>query len=123
MYVPSFRNSVLDLFSVFDGANPNIVSGDRNVSNVPAQALFLMNSPWVHSQARHAAERLLAAPDLADDAARLDHAYRAALGRAPRNTERDLTLPHLRSFGDDRLAAWASVFHALFACVDFRYVN
>ena len=35
VYVPAFRNSMLDLFEVFDVANPNLVSGHRVTSTLP----------------------------------------------------------------------------------------
>ena len=52
VYVPSFRNTMLDMFEVFDVANPNIVSGKRINSLRPAQSLFMLNSPFVMDQAR-----------------------------------------------------------------------
>ncbi len=35
VYVPAFRNTMLDLFEVFDIANPNLVVGNRNTSTLP----------------------------------------------------------------------------------------
>ncbi|MGV2342029.1 MAG UNVERIFIED_CONTAM: DUF1553 domain-containing protein [Planctomycetaceae bacterium] len=61
IYVPVFRNTMLDLFEVFDAANPNSVTGRRTASTRPAQALFMLNSPFVTSNARKAAETLLQA--------------------------------------------------------------
>ncbi|MDA1232979.1 MAG: DUF1549 domain-containing protein, partial [Planctomycetota bacterium] len=52
VYVPSFRNTLLDLFEVFDVANPNVVSGKRSHSLRPAQSLFMLNSPFVMQQAQ-----------------------------------------------------------------------
>ena len=60
VYVPAFRNSMLDLFEVFDFANPNMVIGHRNTSTLPTQALFLMNSPMVMNQSVSAAKKFLA---------------------------------------------------------------
>ena len=72
-------------------------------------------------QARHASRRLLA-EKLPDDGARLARAWRLALGRLPTEGESAVALRHL---GATRQAgeAWASIFHALFASADFRYVN
>ncbi|MFT5127362.1 MAG: hypothetical protein ACI8W8_000965 [Rhodothermales bacterium] len=122
VYVPAFRNSVLPLFEVFDAANPNLVVGARNTSNLPTQALYLMNSPFVQDQAAHAAKRLLAEqqPEI-----RLDYLYEHALGRLPRPEERKLAEAHLATFDGKNAesAAWTSVCHALFACIDFRFID
>ena len=52
VYTPVFRNKVLELFEVFDFADPNVCLGRRNVSTVAPQALYLMNSPFVLGQAK-----------------------------------------------------------------------
>jgi hypothetical protein len=121
VYLPVFRNSLPEIFEVFDFADASVTTGRRNVSTVAPQALYLMNNPFVHEQARHAAKRLLAEKH-ADDGERVVRAWRLALGRSPSEGEAALALRHLGSVkqGD---SAWASVFHALFASPEFRYVN
>jgi hypothetical protein len=120
IYTPVFRNRLLELFEVFDFADPNLVLGKRNVSTVAPQALYLMNSPFVQAQARAAAETALAVGG--DDARRLDIGYRTALGRPPTARERELALAYLHAT-PDRRAGWERLYQVLFACVDFRYVN
>jgi hypothetical protein len=124
IYTPVFRNRLLELFEVFDFPDPNIVAGRRNISTVPTQALYLLNSPFVMTQARHTAERLLESEEM-DDARRLDIAYRNALGRLPSERERQIALGYLRGAetSEQRAAAWERLCQTLFACVDFRYVN
>ncbi len=123
VYTPVFRNRLLELFEVFDFADPNVCNGRRNVSTVPTQALYLMNSPFVQEQARYAADRLLALPGL-DDSRRLNRAYREALGRLPTERERRLALEFLGGVAaDQRRAAWGQLMQVVFGCVDFRYVN
>jgi len=120
LYVPRFRNTALDLFAVFDVANPNVTTGVRNVSQVAPQSLYLLNSPWVREQARHAAERLLA--DLPDSGPgeRLAEAYLRALGRAADERELEIAATFLQ--GQDEPEGWTDLFHALFVCLDFRYM-
>jgi hypothetical protein len=124
IYTPVFRNRLLELFEAFDFADPNLVGGRRNVSTVATQALYLMNSPFVMDQARHAAQAELAVPNL-DDAGRVKRAYRMALGRPPTERERQLALSFVaeKISPEQTLAAWERFYQALFACVDFRYVN
>jgi hypothetical protein len=120
VYLPVFRNALPEMFEVFDFADPSTVTGRRNASTVAPQALFMMNNPFVLEQARHAAARLLK-EQLADDDARITRAYRLALGRAPTEGERALAARFLR--GRAAEDGWASLFHALFASADFRYLE
>jgi hypothetical protein len=46
----------------FDMPIPFTTFGARSVSNVPAQALVLMNDPFVIEQTRHWAKRILQDP-------------------------------------------------------------
>src|SRR5262249_53728479 len=87
VYTPVFRNRLLELFEVFDFADPNICMGRRTVSTVAPQALYLLNSPFVMDQARRAAVKALAVADL-NDAGRGDRGYRGALGPVPTGRER-----------------------------------
>ena len=123
VYVPAFRNTIHPLLAVFDAANPNLVTGRRNVSNLPTQALYLMNSPFVMSQSRLAAARLLK-EKAADDTARLNTAYQWTLGRLPTKREAEISLRYLqRSEKRPKQQAWATLFQALFGSIDFRYVE
>jgi hypothetical protein len=108
-----------------------MVVGRRNVSTVAPQALYLMNHPFVLEQSRHAARRLLSETAASrDDRQRIERAYRLALGRAPSERERRIALEFLvqsEDAGDGTPAgpeeAWALLFQALFATIDFRYVD
>src|SRR5207249_37440 len=62
VYTPVFRNRMLELFEVFDFADPNVCMGKRNVSTVAPQALYLMNSPFVMDLAKGTAKRILSLP-------------------------------------------------------------
>ena len=87
--------------------------------------LFLLNHPFVAGEARAAAERLLAAGPAAD-AARLDLAFRAALGRPPAPAEAGAARDHLaagEAAGEEPVERWAGVFQALFGSIDFRYLR
>lgn len=126
VYVPVFRNSGNEMFSVFDFANPNFSVGKRSKSTIPTQALFLTNHPFVHERARVSAERLLAAP-AASDRERVNLLYRRSLGREPTETEASLSIQFLRESGDleteDDPNAWTALQRALFGTVDFRFLR
>ena len=121
IYLPVFRNSLPEIFEAFDFADPSMVTGRRNTSTVAPQALYLMNHPFVLAQSQFAAKRLLAEP--MDDSARIELAYRRAMGRPPTSTERDLALKYVTQNAAQREEAWSQLCQALFASLDFRYLN
>jgi hypothetical protein len=121
VYLPVFRNALPEFLEVFDFADASVTTGRRNASTVAPQALFLMNDPFILSQAQLAAKRLLA-DRLPDDRARLARAWRLTLGRLPTEGEAAVALRALGAPGQAE-KGWTSVFHALFASADFRHVN
>jgi hypothetical protein len=125
VYVPVFRNALHELFEVFDFANPNLVSGQRDTSTLPTQALYLMNSPFVMDQATAAAKLLLAHPGDLDS--RIHLAYERSLGRPPSAVEFELAQAYLNLPMDVAMEVkteqWARFQQTLFSCLDFRYVK
>ncbi|HEU5434255.1 MAG TPA: DUF1553 domain-containing protein, partial [Thermomicrobiales bacterium] len=125
VYLPAFRNALPEIFKVFDFADTSVVSGERNRSTTSQQALFFMNDPFVLHASRQAAGRTLAWPGL-DDAGRIDRAYRAALGRAPSDAERRASLEFLASAAAAKTSAadaWTELWQAIFASLDFRFLD
>jgi hypothetical protein len=118
------RNKIPEMFNVFDYPNPSLVSGNRNASTVPTQALFMMNSGFVLNEAKAAAVKILEMEGL-DDQQRLVFAYKTTLGRIPSDGEKSLALAYLKKHGGstDQQDAWGGILHGLFACLDFRYLN
>lgn len=74
------RQNLPGVFRTFDFAIPDTHAPRRFTTTVPQQALFLMNSPLVHEQAKHLAARLDAG---ADAATRIRQLYRLVLARDP----------------------------------------
>jgi hypothetical protein len=80
------RQNLDGLYRTFDFAVPDATSPRRFVTTVPQQALFMMNSPFLHEQARRLAAEIhppatSASPaEIAQAAARM---YRQVLGRSP----------------------------------------
>lgn len=124
VYLPVIRGVLPELFSLFDFADPSRVVGERGDSVVPAQALYLMNSPWILDRSRETAERLLATPEM-DDRARLALLYSQAFNRAPTTAENERMLGYINqpATGDPasaRSQAWARVCQVVFASAEFR---
>ena len=125
VYLPVFRNSLPELFEVFDFPNPSLVTGKRTVSTTATQALWMLNHPFVLEQANATAKRLLAEVPV-DDQARIERAYRLCLGRLPTQTERQLALDYVQTEEEqqqEREAVWSRLVQTLFATVDFQYIR
>lgn len=122
VYVPVLRNSLPELFEVFDFADPSMVVGARHTSTVAPQALFLLNHPFVMEEARHTAERLLreAGPSRTDQVRLL---YRLTLGRPPTEAELNLATHFLARAEHEATEALTQLAQALFASLDFRHVR
>jgi hypothetical protein len=119
--------------TVFDFPAPEMLVGNRSVTTVPAQALFMMNSPFVISQAEATAERILK-DEKQSDRERVSQLYLTCLGREASDKEQAEALQYIDSlFGlnlkenDDksraRRKAWASYCQILFASTEFRFLN
>ena len=150
VYLPVVRDYVPELFDLFDFPSPSLVSGQRSITNVPSQALFLRNSSFVADQSKLAADRLLAVDlrtsisaepnnsetsGIEQDLARITLATRWALGRVPTETEQTAALQLVQEtraaiIGDDKTKdantverdAWSAWFLTLFTTAEFRYL-
>jgi hypothetical protein len=130
IYLPIVRDFVPACLQVFDFAEPSLVVASRGTTNVPSQALYLMNDPFVLEQARALARRFPAS----SGSDRLALIYRAALCRPPTEAERARAIALLRAEGPEMSAlnqgdakagsedALVTLCQALFASAEFRYL-
>lgn len=126
LYLNVRRNFLTPMFLAFDYPTPFATMGRRSVSNVPAQALALMNNPFVVQQAEVWANRVIAehpAPE-----ARLDAMYLAAFARVPSAAERDSALAFIdeqaRQYpAGDAAHPWADLAHVLLNVKEFIFVD
>ncbi len=58
VYLPVIRDRLPEVLDMFDFAEPTLVTGSRDTTNVPIQALYLLNSPFVLDRAAGLAARL-----------------------------------------------------------------
>lgn len=124
VYLPVMRDRLPDVLDVFDFAEPSLVTGRRNQTNVPTQALYMMNSPFVTKHAIALAARLRA--DAENDEERVRLAFQLCFSRAPTNNEVQRSLQYLTTAdaevksGDDRLPGFCQT---LFCTVEFRVLD
>lgn len=83
IYISIRRNFLSPMMMAFDAPTPFSTIGKRNVSNVPAQALTLMNDPLVVDQAKLWARRTLNNASLTTSEARIARLYQEAFARGP----------------------------------------
>jgi hypothetical protein len=126
LYINVRRNFLTPMLLAFDFPTPASTMGRRNVSNVPAQALTLMNDPFLIGQAKVWASRIRKDEKVAP-ADSVDTMYREAFGRSPSEDERTAALGFLedqaRAYGKpDDLRAWADLAHVLFNVKEFVMV-
>jgi hypothetical protein len=97
------------------------------VSNVPAQALAMMNNPFVIQQADLWAKRALADPNRTAET-RVAAMYVAAFGRPPTADETQSAVAFVaelsKEYGKpDHPKAWADLAHVLFNAKEFIFVE
>jgi hypothetical protein len=124
IYLAVRRNFLSPLLLAFDTPSPFSTMGRRSVSNVPAQALILMNDPFVHQQAGEWARKIVARPGTT--ATRITEMYVSAFGRPPGAEERAACEAFLQRQGQgnvDDPRVWAELEHTLFNVKDFIFVE
>ncbi len=130
VYLAVRRNFLSPLMLAFDTPQPFSTVGKRSVSNVPAQALILMNDPLVTEQARLWARRVIQSPP--NVAARVTRLYESAFTRPPSNEElqaaaaflseqgREYGLAAEQAAADERV--WADLCHVLINVKEFVFI-
>lgn len=116
IFLPWARAVILDSMATFDAADPNGVIGDRRLTTLPKQAMFLMNAPFVIASSEATAESVLSTEDPVGEA------YARILGRQPDTAERDAVLALVRAHPEDEKRAWSQVCQTLFCLGEFRTI-
>jgi hypothetical protein len=132
IYLKVTRHEGSRFLDTFDFPNPTVTRGNRDTTNVPPQALALLNDPFVIDQSAVWADWLIAQQAQTVEA-RLDAMFRSALGRLPDEGERARftglakELASLRKTAPDKLAGSREVCkdmaHAIFNLKEFIYLR
>jgi len=131
LYLPVIRNALFGFFGIFDYTDASVTVDARAQTVIAPQALFMLNSPFVHEESRAWAkrlrERVLAAaacvpPQQAEHQghAMVQEAYRMALGREPTASEANAALAFVAgqaALGEDQ--AWGLYAQVLLASSEF----
>lgn len=121
IYLRVRRNYYERFLQIFDFPNPGISTGARSVTTSPAQALAMMNSPFVKDQADRWGTKV--AQEAGPPAERVKGMFIRALGRSPTEPEQAL-LDALGQDLDPKSAEYFSdVAHVILNLAEFRYVD
>jgi len=131
VYISVRRNFLSPMMKAFDTPQPFSSVGRRNVSNVPAQALILMNDPFVAQQAGVWAKSIVAKPGAT--AARIKQMYQTAIARQPAPAELEAATAFIQSqaaaYGipaaqaENDLRVWSDLCHVMFNVKEFIFLR
>ena len=110
--------------TLFDFPEPNVTSDQRNVTTVPQQQLYVLNSPFILEMSREFSRRLEKAAG--NDQDRLRLGWQLAYGRVPTAEEIAVATEFLETpmepTNADRLNRWEQLSHALLASNEFMFL-
>ncbi|OYW19895.1 MAG: hypothetical protein B7Z55_08085 [Planctomycetales bacterium 12-60-4] len=122
LYVNVRRNFLSPMFLAFDFPTPFTTMGKRSTSNVPAQALTLMNNPLVVQQSALWADAVLRRHT--DSTERIAGLYIDAFGREPTAEEQSAALEFLGpAAASSDPAPWHDLAHVLVNVKEFVFVE
>jgi hypothetical protein len=132
VYLMVQRQKKHPFLSLFDGADANVSTEERPTTVTPAQALYLMNDPFVHEKSAALAARLL--KEAGDDGSRVRLAYELTQAREPDADElvragmflgryREKLAGLGKSEGEQQQGAWAAFSRVLLTSNGFLFVD
>ena len=132
VYLMVQRNRRHPYLALFDAADPNQSVARRQPTTTPTQALFLMNSPFIHEQAKNFAKRIAAVSG--DDRAKTLWAFETAHGQIPEaavvrdavafvTAYREKLAKGRNPKSDQDIAAWSALARVLLTSNEFLFVD
>jgi mono/diheme cytochrome c family protein len=131
VYLMVQRNRRHPYLALFDAADPNQSIATRQPTTTPTQALFLMNSPFVHEASDGFARRVLSVSG--DDHAKMRWAFETAHGRIPEDAVVHDAVAFVAAYreklassevtGERDIAAWSALARVLLTSNAFLYVD
>jgi len=128
VYINARRNFLTPLLLAFDYPVTFTPIGRRGASTIPAQALTLMNDPFVVSEAKRWAERTLMDSG-STTRQRIEALYQTAFARPPTADETAWAIDFLQEQslrhggGSDDPRVWADLCHVLINVKEFIFID
>jgi hypothetical protein len=124
IYGAVYRNFLSPFMLTFDVPSPFGPKGRRSVSNVPSQALVMMNDPFVLEQSQKWGQMMAGTEKSPQE--KISDMYLKALGREPGESEMESVLSFLESEtanGADPKEVWANVGHIMVNMKEFIFIH
>ena len=132
IYLKVTRHEGASFLEAMDFPPPAMSRGRRDVTNVPRQALTMMNDPFVVGEARFWVRALIEETSESIET-RLNTMYRVALGRLPTDLELEQMEALVERFAAlheespeqlmDSVRVWQDVAHTIFNLKEFIYIQ
>jgi hypothetical protein len=106
--------------ALFDGADPNASTANRQTTTVPTQALYFINDPFFHAQATSIAEALTKS---GQEDERIVAAYERLFQREPSKLEADRCRRFLQNYPGSEIQKWSALARVLLAGSEFMYLD
>lgn len=120
VYLPVVRDRLPDVLELFDFAESSLVTGHRETTNVPMQALYFMNSVFVEERSTSFAQRVTTDAGN-ENKARIGTAFQLCFNRLPTPEESALAREFFESTsGPDSLKRYCQ---ALLSTATFRNLD
>ena len=148
IYQITLRNRREPFMGLFDGADPNATTPQRQVTTVPTQSLYFMNDAFFHRQAEKITQRVLSLPGESpsdedrrasdesrrpsDEDRRAVELFRIVLQRLPSLSEQETATAFLARYtaaipdlspAEQQLAAWSAYTRILLSSNEFLYLD
>lgn len=118
------RHRLNDLLRLFDFPDPNLTAGERSVTTVPLQQLFVLNSDFMVGQSKTLAARVQREAET--DEAQIERLFNLCFGRSPSEAELALGREFLQ-YGDpqsaDQMSPLEQYCLALLGTNEFAYLD
>lgn len=120
VYLPVLRDLLSPMQEVWDFPNPSQIQGQRVVTTVPGQGLFMLNNDFVMEAAERMAEGLMVVAG--GDEARVERLYRVLLCRESEEEEREEALELVAELGGGE-AGFSGLAQMVMGSAEFRYIR
>lgn len=127
VYLAVRRNFMSAMMLTFDYPTPFNSIGRRTVSNVPAQALVMMNNPAIVDEAKRWGKEIVRAGSTPEE--RISQAFEQAFARLPTAQQMSTMMQFVEAqskvHGGDvnHEGVWSDLCHVLFNMKEFIYIN
>ena len=121
VYLPTPRDFDIESLDIFDRPDNNLLSAERNETNVPTQALYLMNNNKILSHCDSVEKQLLSTHKDKSDEEKITYLYLKYLNRNPNLEELNSIIEHIKTC--DKNKVYANLIHVLILTGEFRVLR